>query len=148
MIKTLIIPNNIDFQILSSNIPNNYIIIIKGGNLQTPNNLQRFIKTNSNVYISDRTIISNKYTINLIKQTIHELLYWHFITISLPGIGAKVEKQDNNLLLKVKNTAHNFIIPNDINITIGVEGGLPVIKLKSQNKNLIDIFKNKILGSL
>lgn len=138
MINSIEIPNNINLKILKNN--DTYIVLLKKLNQKL------FIICKSDIFYNNRILLSNKYNINLIKQSINNLNLWNKRKIILKGVGSKAELDNNLLKIKVSNTLKIYNIPKDISIKI-LNSPLTII-LWGRNINVIDKFRLYILKNL
>lgn len=138
MIKSLKIDKNISLKILKKN---NTKLILLGYNKR-----ELFILSKYDIYYNNGIIISNKNTINIIKQGINNLLLWNKREIIFKGVGSKLDVKNKLLTIKVSNTSNIFNIPKDINVKI-LNSPLRVV-IWGNNINIIDKFKNNIIKKL
>lgn len=144
MIKSIKIPENINIKILKKNNIN--LIILKNNSSELIESRELFFISKYNIFINNRIVLSNKHTINIIKQGINNLNLWNKRKILLQGVGSKVDIKDNVLTIKVSNTSKSFDIPEDI--TVKIINSPMSIMIWSVNINIIDEFKNKIFNNL
>lgn len=135
MIKSIEIKNNINLKVL--NYKDKNLIILKNDNREI------FFLNKSEMLIKDRIVLSDKKTINRIKQGMDDLLLWNKRKVILKGVGSRCEILDGELRIKVSNTLKIFIIKEDINVKI-INNPLSLI-IWGININDVDKFKNDIL---
>jgi ribonucleotide monophosphatase NagD (HAD superfamily) len=71
MIKSIKIPENINIKILKKNNIN--LIILKNNSSELIESRELFFISKYNIFINNRIVLSNKHTINIIKQGINNL---------------------------------------------------------------------------
>ena len=140
MIKSLELKKNISIKIIS----NKEIKVVIVSLIEEKEMFQYFV-TKSLVYISlwDRIIVSDKKTINRIKQIIVDLSLWNKRKLLLKGVGSRAELENGKLRVKVSNTLKVFDIVSDISVKI-ISNPLTLV-IWGINQNNVDKFKNDIL---
>lgn len=142
MVKSLEIKKNISIKIISSK--ERKVVIVSLKSLESKIMIQYFL-TKSLLYISssDRIIVSDKKTINRVKQIIRDLSLWNKRKLLLKGVGSRAEIENGKLRLKISNTLKVFDIVSDISVKI-VSNPLTLV-IWGINENKVDKFKNDIL---
>ena len=142
MIKSLELKKNISIKIISNKEIKVVIVSLK--KISEKDMFQYFV-TKSLVYISlsDRIIVSDKKTINRIKQIIVDLSLWNKRKLLLKGVGSRAELENGKLRVKVSNTLKVFDIVSDISVKI-ISNPLTLV-IWGINENKVDKFKNGIL---
>jgi len=140
MIKSLELKKNINIKIIS----NKELKVVLVSLLEEKEMFQYFV-TKSLFYISlsDRIVVSDKKTINRIKQIILDLSLWNNRKLLLKGVGSRAELEGGKLRVKVSNTLKVFDIVSDISVKI-VSNPLRLV-IWGINQNKVDKFKNGIL---
>lgn len=105
--------------------------------------IERYFLNKSEMLIKDRIVLSDKKTINRIKEGMDNLLLWNKRKINLKGVGSRCEIIGGELRIKVSNTLKIFSIKEDINVKI-INNPLSLI-IWGLNINDVDKFKNDIL---